>query len=449
MNRTSSHQLRHVAVPSNRGGRGRWAASGRQEPRRGYLYVSVLMTASIVAVAGLTAISVAHLELRTAEQSNDWAEARSLARAAVEDGTLKLSLNDMWRSEYSNDQEYPETPMTLGRGEFSWKLVDPDGDLADDDSDAVELIGIGRVGKSVVAESVKLYPTGQPLSCLEASFHCGGNITAGWTVNITTNQFVSSNGNITATQTGSSITGSAQAVGSIGGTVTGTSTTGISPRRMPGSSVADYYLSNGTWIAISQLPTLLGTRSLTKVVLSPASNPYGGVNPEGIYVIDCQGQRLAISQLRVVGTIVLLNPGSGSSVSGSVRWDPAVTNYPALIVMGGIDLRYSEAVLDEVTQLTNFNPTGTPYEGAVDSDILDNYPSSINGLVYVSGDVNLPADAQNSALRGVLVAATSRCNSDINLTYRSTYHNHPPPGFASGNPMKIAPGSWRRTAVAP
>ena len=48
----------------------------------------------------------------------------------------------------------------MGSGTFTWKLVDDDGDLADDDSDPVTIYGIGRVGASTSVETV----TGQSSS---------------------------------------------------------------------------------------------------------------------------------------------------------------------------------------------------------------------------------------------------------------------------------------------
>ncbi|MEZ6054400.1 MAG: hypothetical protein R3C02_23935 [Planctomycetaceae bacterium] len=51
----------------------------------------------------------------------------------------------------------------------------------------------------------------------------------------------------------SKIDGNAEAVGTITGAVTGTTTEGITPRRMPSETVFDYYLRNGTWIDFDSL----------------------------------------------------------------------------------------------------------------------------------------------------------------------------------------------------
>ena len=56
---------------------------------------------------------------------------------------------------------------------------------------------------------------------------------------------------------------------------------------MPRPNVFDHYIANGTAIARSALPG----GSLSAVLLSPSSNPFGAqTNLRGIYVVDCQNQ---------------------------------------------------------------------------------------------------------------------------------------------------------------
>jgi len=64
----------------------------------------------------------------------------------------------------------------------------------------------------------------------------------------------------------------------------------------------------------------------------------------------------------------------------------------------------------------------------------------------VSGQLNLISDFLDSDVDGVVVCGSIAANSDINLTYRSTFLDYPPPGFAAGSTMEIAPGSWNRAA---
>lgn len=416
--------------------------------RRGYLYVAVLMTAAAVSAMGLVALSTAALRLRTATAANDWAEAQVLAQSALEDAILQIDGDNSWRGRYLCAQEYPDSPIVLGRGTCVWKLIDDDGDLQDDDSDSVRVVGIGRVGEATVAESVRLLATGQPLSALESSLHCNGNISLGTGIQFTTNQFLSSNGNVNASGFFTSINGNVEAVGTISGTINGNKSAGVAVRRMPGSSVFDYYLDNGEWISITSLPLINSVPTIEKNVLGPQVNPYGPRrNPEGIYVIDCGGQRVLIKNCRIAGTLVLLNPASNSSIEGSVRWDAAVANYPAMLVSGSIEMKASQFDLSEATLGVNFNPIAAPYLALADSDTVDTYPSEINGLVFVSGNLNASPDFLESEFRGAVICNTITANSSCRFNYRPLLQDFPPPGFSSGEPMLISPGSRRRESL--
>lgn len=413
--------------------------------RAGYLYVAVLFTSLIVSTMGLVALTTATLRSRMASDGNDRIVAELLASAAIEDAVQRLSNDDNWRSSFAANTE--SSAVTLGSGTYTWMLKDSDGNLTDDESDFVQIVGIGRAGRATVAESVKMYPTGSPLSSLEAAFHCQGNVTLGTTISITTNSLISSNGNITASALLSSIQGNAEAVGSIAGNVSGSKTSGVPSRQLPGSSALEYYLDNGTYIPWASLPVNGASRVIEKVVLSPTVNPFGDRNPEGIYVIDCAGQQIKIRDCRVVGTIVLLNAASNSSLEGSLRWDAAVANYPALLVAGDIDVKLTTTDLSEADQAINFNPNGTPFLGKQDNDLLDVYPSEINGLVYVSGRFDAPQDYIESRFRGTVICNSITANSSCRFNYRALIHDYPPPGFARGNPMTISPGSRRRETL--
>ncbi len=418
----------------------------RRTHRRGSLYVAVMGVTMIVAMMALTAMHVVRLNLNSAIGRHDRYEAALLGSSAVEIALIALANDPDWRTNLLSGVEYPATPVTLGGGTFTFKLVDEDGNLADDLSDSVMLQGIGRVGGVTHVEQVRLQPTGSGLTCLEASLHCHGDISTGSDTDLTTNQIVSSNGSIDTAGWNSSITGDTEAVGSINGNISGNKTSGITPRQMPGSSVFDYYVNMGTMIDINQLAA--GTvYELTNVLLSPQSNPYGSPNPEGIYVIDCQGGNLWIQNVRVFGTLVLLNPAATSSIRRRVHFEPAVVNFPSLLVSGGIQFKYDSSVqLSESALGVNFNPVGSPYQGNEDADMSDTYPCVIKGLVYVSGELDLRWlwNGHHSAVDGVVVCGSIAANSDFLLTYRSTFLDYPPPGFAAGNEMEISPGSWVR-----
>jgi hypothetical protein len=346
---------------------------------------------------------------------------------------------------FNNKTESVQT--TLGQGTFTWQLVDEDGVLTDDDSDSVRVLGIGRVGRTTVAESVRMLASGQPLPCLGSSLQCGGDIVVKSFVQFMTDQQISSGGSISTSGFFCSIQGDVEAVGTATGTIQGNVVQNAAMRRMPGSCAFDYYLDNGTSISIDALPIVNGIHTLEKLVLGPQANPFGDRNPEGIYLIHCGGQRVCIKNSRIVGTIVLIAPATNSSIEGSLRWDAAVANYPALLVMGDLEVRTSSQELGETNLTFNFNPSSTPYQGKSDTDVLDAYPSEINGLVYTSGQFKAPQDFVESLFRGVTVCQTIDASSSVRFRYRSFIFDHPPPGFASGNPMVVSPGSRRRETL--
>ena len=92
----------------------------------------------------------------------------------------------------------------------------------------------------------------------------------------------------------------------------------------------------------------------------------------------------------------------------------------------------------------NYNPIGTPYQSSEDTDIVDNYPPQIKGLTYISGNLTI---THQCILKGsVVVGGTVNINAAMTLTYDSAHLDYPPPGFAAGSTMEIAPGSWVRAA---
>lgn len=227
-----------------------------------------------------------------------------------------------------------------------------------------------------------------------------------------------------------------------GGTYSGPTASGAYPRALPDNSVFEYYLERGTPISASAM--WAAGWKIDRALLSPASNPFGGAtNPEGIYIIDCQGNRITISRCRIVGTLVLLHPGSGSRIEHSVHIAPAVAHYPSLMVRGDITFKLSDANLRESDFHINLNPLGSPYPypaGDSDADTNDTYPNRIMGLVYVSG--NLKNESPISVDR-LIVGGT--LHSDNTLLFNTGFDPGEaiPPGFEHIE-MRPVSGTWRQ-----
>ncbi len=400
----------------------------------------VLSVSMILMIIGLSALLAVRIQRRGAEGGNDLGAASLYAQSAIELGMHWIESDSTWRT--SRGEGYWAVNQPIGEGSFSLEANDLGSNKlleASADTDSVLLTGTGFKSDARYKLQVTLTAQKQALSCLEVALHAGTIVDLD-SATVQCNQTISANDSITAV--GASGTSDLEAVNSITpGGIVGQQTTGITPRVMPDSTVFDYYLTNGTTIDFVSIPS--GT--IFRALLSPASNPYGPTtNPDGIYVIDCGGAKIMVKSSRIVGTLVVLNPRSDSGVWDTIHWEPAVANYPALLVNGVISFNFQNTTLSEATQGTNFNPPGTPYEGVEDTDMLDSYPSLIKGLVYVSG--NADVSRNHPAFDGVLVVGNRLTvgRYDIDLTYQPTYFDNPPPGFAAPLRMIISPASWRQ-----
>jgi hypothetical protein len=417
------------------------------------MYVAVLSAALIVSVIGLSALAVVRVQRLGAEGTNDLAAARFYARSAIEMGLHWIDSDANWRTNRPNGVWAADVPT--GDGTFTLEGTDPDALALDNDpADPLVLTGIGVKGKARYKLQVTLASESQGLTCLEVSLHAGNDMIFDRPTTILGAQIISANNSVTATF--STINPDVEAVNSInGGSYTGATTTGITPREMPDPATAfDSYVTNGTAIDLLSLPASMDQtiRYLRRIVLSPNSNPHGPTNARGIYVIDCLGVSLIIEECRIVGTLVIRNGGGATGIFRPVNWNPAVANYPALMVEGNFLFKTLDAQLSEVSTGVNFNPVGTPYLGATDGVPDDVYPSIINGLVYVSGDASDNSSFTRTAVNGVLLIGNTltlnpSSNNDpiyLDLTYDQKYYNNPPPGFGLPPTIVVSPGSWQQ-----
>lgn len=414
--------------------------------RRAGIYIMVLAFSLIVAVIGVAGMAAVRIERRFAEGDNDVTQARLHARSAIELGMFWMSQEQNWRTKFPNAGWAGEQP--LGDGSLSLEALDPlDGDLSDDPADPVILIGTGTSGQARHRAQVRLVREIAPLTCLRSALHAGNDLVFS-SANLSCNQTISTNDIVNTAV--STIDSDVEAVNAINGAgYTGSTTTGITPRTMPDESAFDFYVANGTTIPLLALPEDAdGGFLIGGVLLSPVNNPFGLPNPLGIYVINADGEDIIIRDSFVVGTLVVLDTGSGSAVEGSVHFRPAVVNFPSLLVRGRMNFDFTTAPLDEAQVNVNFNPVGTedPLLGGNDT-MVDVFPSVISGLVYVSDRVFIgerSADASVTFDGVVVVGERLEAMGAINLNFRSRFYADPPPGFSSPARMKIVRGSWRQ-----
>jgi len=421
-------------------------------PRRGNIYFLVLAVCLLVGMIGLGAVLAARAQIRSVGQTADFDEARLYARSGIELGTW-LANQSNFRNTYSNGSWIARQKLGSGVLSISGNNVNPALPLNNSDTDPVVVTAIGYKGIAVHETQVQLVAKPQALTCLPTCADFGGGVTLGAllsTVTLTCNQPFSTNGNLSAVQ--ANMTGPLEYAGSlsIGLLCSGSfTTTHIAPRGLPDPNhVFDYYKSHGTPIAISSLYSAsLGGYAIQNCLLSPGNNPFGPTDPQGIYIVDCGslGNTITIQNCRIVGTLVILNAGAGSSVAGSVNWAPAVSNYPCLLVQSAIGssfaLQYTNAAISESSIGVNLNPPSTPYNGISNTTTTDAYPSVIAGLVYCSGALSV---ANYVTIKGVLVVngGLTWTSGTMSLTWDNLYSHNPPPGFyQTPVPMVVVSGS--------
>jgi hypothetical protein len=147
------------------------AASRRPRPgarlgrrnRRGSIYAVVLGMAILVSLIGLSAVAVGRVNLRVASVGSDGSDAELLALSAVEHATSTINTDANWRTNYVSGTKIPQ--VRLGRGSFTWKLVDEaDDSLATGGLQPVRVWGIGTAGEASRCYSVVLAPGGTNLA---------------------------------------------------------------------------------------------------------------------------------------------------------------------------------------------------------------------------------------------------------------------------------------------
>lgn len=423
--------------------------------RRGGVYMLVLLVSSIVAVLGTSAVLVSRIQNQAAETRANADEARIAAQAAIELGRYTIQQDPNWRLTHVSGRWITDQP--IGKGKFSLDVVDPkDGLLVGSDTDPVVMTGTGTRGAARWKTQVTLIGATRPYTCLKADLTAGGGVTLN-SLTLANADNVCANGGISAgncTFNGTTF----QALGSLSfSSCTGTwSPTQVkAPRTLPPdpNAVFNTYTTLATPILYSLLPQQNGNAVLEYQLLTPFAAPFGvAPNLQGVYVIDCGGKPIIIRNCRVNGTLILLNPSS-ASVEQSINWEPYVANYPALMVKGNLTLQTTNAPLQETVSgsggggsgvAVNYNPLGSPYHGSEDVDTADSYPSVLQGLVYVTG--NLTTTSRPVLVGCVVVGGNVTSDTALDLTYSDVYAKNPPPGFAAPPGMVVQPDTWLHPA---
>jgi hypothetical protein len=373
----------------------------RPSSRRGAAYVLVIAVTSMIGVISYAALTNVRVLRRDVMQSNDSQEATWLAFSGMENAIARINNNSGWRTTYTNNVEI--SPVTFGRGTFSWRLVDTDGNLADDTNDAVRVIATGKVGPATRVFSQELRPGGQGFDVLQTAVHSSGNLevneTTIWGGRFSSNATLTKAGTITGNGQGVIVQGIS--VTGSGALVNGSSTTFSPAKPMPASTVFDLYKARATTINYWSIYY----DDFDGKILSATSNPWGDTNAEGIYFVKIPSGscKLVISNSRIKATLLVEIDDKGLlELKTGVIWEPPAPNYPSMIakglVAGKVDVMIDgSGTLDEASAGCNFNPPGFPYRGSENTNTTDTHMPLLRGLFHV---IRLPGDTSITDLKG-------------------------------------------------
>jgi hypothetical protein len=200
-------------------------------------------------------------------------------------------------------------------------------------------------------------------------------------------------------------------------------------------NTADFYLDD-----LDIRETTTGSFIYRKVIGPGVNTLYSGAptNSEGLYWVNCAGNRLVIERSRIVGTLLVVNPGANSCVSnGPIAWTPAVAGYPALLVdsdngtSADFAINATNRALSEKENGINFNPAGAAHdEFGQDGDTNDIYRSNIRGLVAIRHDLSYQ---NRSLVRGQVIVGNNIQNAsgELEVDYLPDSLLNPPSGFWS------------------
>lgn len=417
-------------------------------PKHGFLYISVLVTSLIVIATATTAFSISTSRFRSEQSKGDALRALRAAEAEAHRVASMLSSADLsWRSELASGVTGAWRSGDEG-AMLASSLTDSDLDLADDPADLVELTCFASVGRARRGVSCTLQPIPKPLPILDfalvsagsinvasgGAFACTGKVRCGASVAFLTGAMASANQWHATTAIDPAARGellvSGQAVA------------------IPDSSLIAAYTALGTQIPAGSLVLSGGSLRLQKIILTASANPFGGMNPAGIYWIDAGGLPVTLSECRIEATLAIIN-SSQVTLSNANYWRAPIQGGAALVTTAPIRVDQSDAVLRESTASVNFNPSAAPFRGVSDSDLSDRYHSLLEGLVYTP---SLFEWTDTNPTRGILLKGTIICGGasiagPMSMQDDRSSQIDPPLGFRLYDSLQFVHGSWRSVPV--
>ncbi len=380
----------------------------------GSIYVLTLVSV-VVMIALLLGMAQRLSSARSQQRvSSDSRGAHVLAEMGIRQAIRSTMLAETWRSLLPDGIWLNN--ITAGSGSYTVWVEDPDdGVIGNDIGTPVKMIGQGTLHG--VNRSLSVLLEQQPLPILD--FALAAHYIEMYDYSVIEGAVTSNN--YLYKQYTPTITGNAEAYDWIGyeynisGTVN--ESTGKLKLMPYDDTIRTYYKDRAVKINYYAIPY----RIIDERVLSYKTNPWGAVQSDGLYYIDCKGGNLTIRDSRVYGTLILDNL-SEVVVENSVRIQPYRLDYPGLVVFGRLRDN-TETNVDEDDQNMDLSLPGESGYGSQYNVWANGY----RGLVYVSGDAIMRG---KSYVKGVMVVGgLIQMGQYAKLVYDSSVKDNKPRGF--------------------
>ncbi len=397
--------------------------------RKGAAYIVALLAGTIVTISGLSALSIATTQARTNTLEDRHAMSQLMARTTLEyakSGVAAMLQDGDTRLNLRGDVDFG---VTSSYGDGAWRLVEVDGSPLNNEDGPILIEVRGENGETSFRQEALLVPSGETFDVMQMALYAGESLLIRSGSSVTSELPIGASFDVEATaalvdapvEAGESV---------IGGVYLSSTASRTTKRLMPADDLFTYYVNLGEEIDIAALPARSSSYWLEELVLSPSENPFGRTNPLGIYFIDCAGARVTLSNVRVVGTLVLLNSVNESYIGPRTLMQPLHPWMPSLLVQGDLGFYGGTLGPSESIAGLNFNPAGTPYKFVSDNDTTDVYLSEVQGLCYVSDTARFYLPSQ--PIRGKVIAGNGirvRSGVDVTLFHDPSVEQYPPYGF--------------------
>lgn len=400
--------------------------------RTGSIYVLVMVSMSIILIAGLSGLELARATRQHQTTIGQVGGAREAALAGLDFAFATAANSNRWRADTLAVSGAILSNATLAGAKVTVTASAPAGyTLTDGLTVPVILASKATIGTTAQTYRTQLTPILKPVPSLNYAITGAGNVDFSDAVVRSTGTFMANKDiKLSSSHVWADLIAHSNITGS---TAFRTTTPSAATVTIPNSSIISTYRSRAVAIDIDALPSSSG------FVLAPGYNPYGSPSAEGIYEIDCRGNNHSLSNFRVVGTLILIRADK-CSFTGAFSLEPGPAGNPVLLVDDKFDIKGSSSTLSEAAIGHNFNPAAVPYQGASDSDQADTYPSRFNGITFVSGKLDISG---TNAFEGTLI-----CTNDISIS-GSLIANHvavtaPPQGFIASSMFAPTTAAYQR-----